>query len=267
MEPTTSMWMHPGGCLYRGAHANTAHAAHCVQLLIPTRGQLELSVDGVRYHLPAGAALLIPADLEQRMFVGAPRVTLMFDPELAGARLLGFATSGAAMVLSGAQGQRMREFAAALEAAPLADEAALESVFQDARTLLSSLGLGAPARLDPRVEAALELFRQPWLGLTHTAVSRRAAIAPDHLSHLFRAQLGISARRYCLWARSVAAIEQMVLGCSATQAAERTGFADLAHFSRTARRYHGLPPSRLPTAHTRVFAGVYGSEASLGPAH
>lgn len=241
----------PTGCVYRGADVNTRHACHSLQLVVPVQGELEVLVDGVRYGLPAGAALLIPADVEQRIVAAAPRVTFMFDPEDRSAPCAGVS----ALVLSGATGRRIRDFAVELESTPLEDQATVEAALAEARTQLMAAGLDSARRLDARVEAALSLFRQPWLGLAHPVVAKQAAIAPDRLSHLFREQLGISAKRYALWIRTLAAIEQMIRGRTATQAAERTGFSDLAHFSRAARRYHGLPPSRLPLAQTRLFAG------------
>ena len=242
----------PGGCVYRGTATNAPHAGHIDQLLIPLDGPLELSVDRVRYTLPVGAALLVAADAEQQVFSDRPRVTLMFDPESLGAPLRSLAR-GAALVLSGAMGRRLRDFAARIEASPLADASAVEAVFETGLEQLAASGLHRLPPLDPRVEAALELFRQPEMGLDHQAVARKAAIAPDHLSHLFSEQIGISAKRYCLWARTVTAIELLGAGASATEAAQRTRFSDLAHFSRAARRQFGLPPSQLPTQGMRVF--------------
>ena len=101
------------------------------------------------------------------------------------------------------------------------------------------------ARWDRRIHHAFELLSdrpQPLDSLAHaTGLSR------FRLSHLFKDQVGVSIRRYGLWARvKQAVIYHAHQGQTLTAAAHQAGFADQAHFTRAFVQMFGVPPSRAP---------------------
>ncbi len=266
MRRTSSLRVISGGCVFRVQGASSSeHSAHVFKLILPLEATLEISVDGVRYSLPAERGMIVPSNCQQQVHSGPARVTIMLDPETLGAGLRSFAMGGVTVVLGGNLGRQLRDFALAVFDAPLEDRSSVEAVTAEALQILGSAGLGRTLQIDSRVHMAMELFRQPWLDLDHRAVSKRAGISPGHLSHLFSRQLGLSAKRYSLWVRTVAALEHMGRGATATATAMMSGFSDLAHFSRECRRHFGHPPSKLPMSCAQVFAGCYGSERSWLP--
>lgn len=105
---------------------------------------------------------------------------------------------------------------------------------------------GLSTGIDRRVASAAQYLR---LALDHQVKSEEIAAAvslsPSRIAHLFREQAGVPLRRYMLWLRLCAAIEQMAVSNSLTDAAHAAGFSDSAHLSRTFRRMHGIAPSAI----------------------
>lgn len=71
-------------------------------------------------------------------------------------------------------------------------------------------------------------------------VANHLALSESRFLHLFRDELGISWRPYLLWRRSLCAIQAVISGVSATDAAHLAGFSDSAHLSRTFRTQFGM---------------------------
>lgn len=104
----------------------------------------------------------------------------------------------------------------------------------------------AAPRADARITSALAWMRK------HLAtpmrledVARVVHLSPGRFRHLFVAQTGTSFRAWLLWARAEAAVDAATRGESWTDAAQRAGFADAAHFTRTCRRVFGIAPTML----------------------
>jgi AraC-like DNA-binding protein len=80
-------------------------------------------------------------------------------------------------------------------------------------------------------------------GVTHLSASR--------LSHLFKAQVGISLRKYLLWAKIRTAIQQHLHeGDNLFEALIRGGFFDQPHFSRTFKTMLGVNPAKVYNSRT-----------------
>ena len=236
-----------GGCVYRTeAATGGVHRPHALQLLVPVDGALAANVGGIQMTLPAGHAMLIAPDVPRVLHRGVLRIAMLFDPESSGASFRSFSRNATATVLSGAAGMRLQALASDLCRAPAVDPGTVEALLTEGREILDHAGLPRPSELDRRVRTAVELYRRPWLQLDHPTIARRSGISPDHLSHLFKEQVGISAKRYALWVRTVAAIERVCEGASATSAAKQVEFSDVAHFSRACHQHFGRSPSRLP---------------------
>lgn len=76
-------------------------------------------------------------------------------------------------------------------------------------------------------------------------LARLVHLSESRFTHLFRQQTGMSLSRYLLWSRMVDAVASVAAGNNMTAAAHASGFADLAHMSRTFRNMMGVPPSEL----------------------
>lgn len=103
------------------------------------------------------------------------------------------------------------------------------------------------SNMDERVASVLEYLRSTSLDyrISREEIAEAVSLSPDRLSHLFREQSGITIRRYLLWLRLRAAVEEMALKDSLTDIAHTAGFADSAHLSRTFKQMLGLAPSEL----------------------
>jgi AraC-like DNA-binding protein len=71
-------------------------------------------------------------------------------------------------------------------------------------------------------------------------VAESLAISESRFLHLFREQMGITWRHYLLWHRMICAVNAIIKGDSATNAAHLAGFSDSAHLSRTFRSHFGM---------------------------
>lgn len=238
-----------GGCVLRteGA-AGRVHCPHAVQVLVPVDGPLAATVDGAEVKVPSGNAMLIAPDVPRALHRGVRRVALLFDPESFGASFGGAGRSASTTILSGTVGERLQGLARDLFDVPCLDPSTVSAALDEGRRILAQVGFAQASEIDPRVRTAVELYRRPGLQLDHPSIARRAGISADHLSHLFKRQVGISAKRYALWVRTVAAVERVCGGASTTRAAEQVQFADVSHFSRACNRHFGHAPSRLPFA-------------------
>jgi AraC-like DNA-binding protein len=108
---------------------------------------------------------------------------------------------------------------------------------------LTDLTPRAPA-LERRVGHALALWNMGPQVAAVGDVARAVGVSPAQFRALFKRAIGISPRRYRLW---TLLLRGFAGGPSsdATRLAHESGFADLAHFSRTCRDFFGYAPSRL----------------------
>jgi len=80
--------------------------------------------------------------------------------------------------------------------------------------------------------------------LSVTDIAARVHISPSRLSHLFKAETGMSIMNYLVRARLDEAKRLLASpGTSVAQVAEQVGFDDPAHFSRSFKRAEGISPS------------------------
>lgn len=243
-----------GGCIYRTrATTSHVHRSHALQLVVPLDGAVYSSVDDTELEVPVGKALYVASDVPRSTRSVGDRLVILLDPESLAVASRNSAPSENVTVVTGKLGRQFHGLARDAYLAPLTCEVAVESVLREARAHLDSAGLTRRFALDNRVCRALRLYRQPCARLDHPTIARRSGISPDHLSHLFKNQVGISAKLYARWVKTVAAVELMCGGSSATDAARHLRFADVAHFSRACRQHLGRSPSKLPTQRSHVF--------------
>jgi len=106
-------------------------------------------------------------------------------------------------------------------------------------------GIDAPPhQLDPRVEEALQILRDAVTDApTPDELGRRVGLSGYTLMRRFKAELGVRIREYVLWRRLMVALEMVDGRSTIAEIAQRTGFYDQAHLTRTARRMVELAPS------------------------
>jgi len=103
--------------------------------------------------------------------------------------------------------------------------------------------LPAPPSLP--IQRAMGLIQQRyWDQVSLSALARHVGMSRSHLSHRFRAVLGVTFRDYLLRVRLERAKVLLAAGhVSITEVAQNVGFGDLARFDKVFKRYTGLTPS------------------------
>jgi AraC-like DNA-binding protein len=102
-------------------------------------------------------------------------------------------------------------------------------------------------QVDERIGAVLDhLRRAPSPPPTVAALAGLVHLSESRLQHVFREQVGVPIRRYLLWHRYLTAMSHLADGATATAAAHAAGFADSAHFTRTAKSMNGFTPTKMP---------------------
>lgn len=99
---------------------------------------------------------------------------------------------------------------------------------------------------DPRILDVLQHVRcEPEHFRTAAEAARSVNLSLGRFVHLFLAQTGIAFRRYLLGQRLQRSFPMLSGRASLTEVAHQSGFADAAHFSRTARMFLGCSPTML----------------------
>jgi AraC-like DNA-binding protein len=115
-----------------------------------------------------------------------------------------------------------------------------------AHTILQAFGGSdaPPHERDSRIEEVLQILRDTLTDApTPDELGRRVGLSGYTLMRRFKAQLGVRIREYVLWRRLMLALELVDGRTTIAEIAQRTGFYDQAHLTRTARRMVELAPS------------------------
>lgn len=75
-------------------------------------------------------------------------------------------------------------------------------------------------------------------------IASELSLSEGRFLHLFSQEMGVAWRPYLKWRRLIFAIDDLVKGCSATEAAHHAGFSDSSHLSRTFRAQFGMTISK-----------------------
>ena len=227
----------------RNVHAH-AHAHHALQLTFPLMTQnLQLDEDGiVTNHF----GLLIHSDVShlirgQKDWVG----TLYINPETAVAHTLKSIYKDSSIHsidrdICNNISNLLRE----------AQDKELEcaKIYGRIQTCLQQLlGDQMPSiNIDPRIQEAIQLIEQSeGHKISAADLANSIYLSESRMGHLFKTEIGIPLRRYLLWQRLTAAMQNITEGYTFTDAAHQAGFSDLAHLTRTAKQMFGFAPSTL----------------------
>jgi AraC-like DNA-binding protein len=119
---------------------------------------------------------------------------------------------------------------------------------QLARRILAGLNEAdvEPHALDSRIDEVVRLLRDGD-GDTPTPdeLGRRVGLSGFTLMRRFKSELGVRIREYVLWRRLMFALTLVDGRRTVAEIAQRTGFYDQAHLTRTARRMVELAPSLI----------------------
>ncbi len=239
------MWRGGSVWVSRDTGPARAHAHHAIQVTLAPVQPVRLRSGEGGAWLETAAAIVMPDQPHQFDGLGGDVIMVFVEPETTAGRSLR-ARLGAAPLSPIDDPALLRRAGSLLQA--FAAQAADEVIVQGACGIVDHLAGGLPAApdMDRRIAAALEWIRERLdapISLAQAAAI--AHLSPSRFRHLFVAHTGISFRAYLLWARVSRAIVMGMEGGSWTEAAQRAGFADSAHFSRTCRRMFGVAPSML----------------------
>ena len=131
------------------------------------------------------------------------------------------------------------------------DPDSLQWVASAVADLIDFSNARARRQIDPRVTRAIdrvvcdespETGGEAWPSVT--AAARDAGLSTSRFQHVFKAEVGVSYRRYLCWLRMRTAVRDVVQGSNLTMAAHGAGYCDQAHFAHEFRRIFGAPASR-----------------------
>ena len=105
-------------------------------------------------------------------------------------------------------------------------------------------GVGAHARKIRTACAAMT--ERPEENHSLTSMAAEAGLSPFYFARVFSELVGEPPHRYLLMVRLQRAAQLLRAGASVAEAALKSGFPDVNHFSKTFRRRFGVSPSRFP---------------------
>lgn len=262
-EGAVHLW-HEGILFLGTGIQNAPHGHFTASVVIGLDGRFAFRAGRGKWQLLRGIA--VAPNVQQQMDCrGAQVAILQIDPETDAygrmARL--FAQHGPVVELADATLEPLIALAGAVGAGPDSDPARLW-----AETLDRVAGRWhTPKRTDLRVVQVLDIIKRRFPDSPSLAeLAQAVGLSPGRLVHLWKAEVGLSLRRYVLWLRLRHVVSRVTIGDSLTDAAHEAGFADSAHLSRTFSAMFGLPLSRLfgPAARVRLFLKLPDAELS-GP--
>ena len=101
-------------------------------------------------------------------------------------------------------------------------------------------------QIDERIKQSIEFLHSNLNEEISLAnIASKVHLSESRFAHLFKEQTGIPFRKYILWCRMQAALQEVMKGQSFTNAAYGGGFSDVAHLSRTFTEMFGVSPSEV----------------------
>jgi AraC-like DNA-binding protein len=221
-------------------YTSSRHKHHCVQLVMALDQNLRIRSGPGHEWITCGAALVRP-DAPHEVDAPGDQVLLAFveaESDLGGA-LLEHIESDIAVVQDDTVASWRNE---------LGDPATLTGARVEPWVRSQLLSERRSPKIHPAVRRVLRTVREEIASTDDFSLQRMAGIAglsPSRFLHVFTASVGVPLRPYILWLRLQLAIGETLRGTSIAGAAQRAGFSDAAHFTRTLRRMLGMTPSEM----------------------
>jgi AraC-like DNA-binding protein len=237
-----------GGCVFIGRNVGVVpeHAHYAIQIAFGAEPGLRFRTAASEPWISYGGAI-IPTRQPHSMDATAvsANAVLFVEPETREGRALTelYLRNGIAAMPDDVLAERRPPLFAAWRA-----QRSARAVAEAGRDLVQALtgGLEPAVVSDERILRAIAFIKshidEP---LTLDAVAEQAYLSPSRFRHLFVEQTGMAMRPYILWRRFLRVWELLSAGETLSSAAHRSGFADAAHLTRTARRMFGFPPSAM----------------------
>jgi AraC-like DNA-binding protein len=218
----------------------STHKHHCVQLVMALEKSLRIRSGPGRKWIACGAALVRPDAPHEVHAVGDLVLLAFVDAESdLGTALLEHIESDITIVQDDTVSTWRRQ---------LGDPATLDGARVEPWVRNHLLAERHSPKMHPAVRRVLRVVREEIGSADDFSLERMAAVArlsPSRFMHVFTGSVGVPLRPYILWLRVQLAIGEMIRGTSIAAAAQRGGFSDAAHLTRTLRRMLGMTPGEL----------------------
>ena len=259
----------------RGENVDYHYHEFC-KLLLLVSGQGAYVVDGQRYRLQPGDAVLINSRSVHRpeLESGTPyeRIIIYISPEFLSrvstdsCDLVEIFSSGRSHVLRLKESAYRKVFAMAAELEQeLSGEEYGREILSETALLRLLVELGRnmrhqdaqqPQPVMPKNQRVLEIMRYIDAHLTEDldveALAEAFYISKFHMMRLFHREVGTTIHNYLSQRRLLHARELIAKGMRATEACYRSGFRSYSSFTRAYGKHFGTTPTgRMDTAHER----------------
>ncbi len=201
----------------------TRHSHPAWKVVLSFDGLVEVVANG---HRPISASgIIVPPQFPHTCTVSSAYVTLLLDP---------WELVASALPIRIEKSQTRRIIAALGHLDSPVDLAAA----------CAEIPVRRDPALEPRVAHAIREMTLPGNTTLVSAIATEVGLSPPRLRALVHSSVGIALPRLRQWARLRAAVLHLP-SQSAAAAAAAAGFADQAHFTRTARSLLGRTPSEI----------------------
>jgi AraC family transcriptional regulator len=237
-----SLWVFDVPGTAQGPSRTETHAHHAFQLTFSLGGSLSFSAE--QGLVPGPFAIVAPDTLHAFEAKGLV-AHLFIEPESRAGRTLSQLVHGQSVTkMTPAQAQDSPRLILEAFRHPHDPMSALREVGKKISDRIA--GHARVTEPDRRVRQIIKWANDNLdrsLGIEEAA--RRVGLSSSRASHLFVEETGLPFRTYVLWLRLVRAVDAYIAGSTLTDAAQKAGFADSAHLSRTFKRMFGLPAAAL----------------------
>ncbi|ASK35691.1 AraC family transcriptional regulator [Alcanivorax sp. N3-2A] len=213
---------------------NRPHSHVAASLLVGLRQPISVQLAG---HWLTARAVWAAPDVNQALSSDGPVAVIHLDPDHRAWRGLGLEGPGGCLALD-----QHTAIADALEQLDAQRDMAA------ALALRRALEAGEPAPLDARIAEACRTLRDSDGDIAGALLAEQVGLSESRFRHLFRAQVGVTLKRFQLHLKCQRALTLWRDGMSLTDLALAAGFYDQPHLNRTLRAMFDTPPSRYARA-------------------
>lgn len=240
---TQSLLIYSDMVVFGGTNIRTKpHAHHALEIVLANDLSMTVIHQAKQY---TARGIILKADVIHQTYGEGAAIFLYFDPESPFARQFNMLLRGEGiMVLEDEVSLKLIDFLG-----KGIRENVLESVIKE--YLLETFFAHHPLYsfnpiVDERIAKLIAFIQINLAGtLTMEKLTEEVCLSESRLFHLFKTEIGIPIRKYILWCRIRQALQLVIDGNSLTQAAQVSGFADVAHLNRTFVSFFGISPSHV----------------------
>lgn len=209
------------------------HEHHAIQLFIAPKASLKIEINGEEELCTIG---IIDSDIPHCCTTqGIEIIFISIDPE---------SEIGQRLKQKFLSGNCYKIFQKGKQDSVLTQCKHPDFVYNPYKLLQSLAGNAEINKYDERIRRTIQYMSDNLTEPINTELlADISCLSESRFFHLFKEQLGISARKYLQWLRLRKACELISGGYTITNAAYSTGFSNASHFNRICNRMFGLSPS------------------------